>query len=264
MLQVNGKLRGKLRVPAGADAQVDRSGRARERRGREARGRRAGEEGDRRAGTARQCRGLNAWRAAPARSRRPRALARAPSASPAPVASRCRRIAGCGFHLRGDVTYAFSTLYVNSPANAPFTGELKRALAGSGSRRWSTAPPPRRSIFDVSGVTDDKQVLSLSGGGRVREYLLTKRVTFALHDAGGKDWLPAAEIVVRRSYTFSESEVLAREAEEARLLQGDADRRRAADRAATAGREEAGVDRRLRRSAPTGACARRYRTWNCA
>ena len=34
----------------------------------------------------------------------------------------------------------------------------------------------------------------------------------------GKDWLPAGEIVIRRSYTFNESEVLAREAEEAKLL----------------------------------------------
>ena len=57
-----------------------------------------------------------------------------------------------------------------------------------------------------------------SGGGRAREYELIKRVTFALHDTSGKDWLPAAEIVVRRSYTFNESEVLARESEEARLL----------------------------------------------
>ena len=126
-------------------------------------------------------------------------------------------IAGCGFHLRGDVTYAFSTLYINSPGNMPFTGELKRALAGGGTTQVDSAAAAQ-VIFDVSGVTDDKQVLSLSGGGRAREYLLTKRVTFALHDAGGKDWLPAAEIVVRRSYTFSESEVLAREAEEARLF----------------------------------------------
>jgi len=52
----------------------------------------------------------------------------------------------------------------------------------------------------------------------VREFQLTKRVTFALRDAGGRDWLPSAEIVVRRSFSFNESEVLAREAEEARLL----------------------------------------------
>ena len=125
-------------------------------------------------------------------------------------------IAGCGFHLRGDVTYAFSTLFINSPANVPFTAELKRALAGSGTTLVDSAAAAQ-VIFDVSNVTDDKQVLSLSSGGRAREYLLTKRVTFALHDAGGKDWLPAAEIVIRRSFTFSESEVLAREAEETRL-----------------------------------------------
>ena len=125
-------------------------------------------------------------------------------------------LAGCGFHLRGDVTYPFATLFINSPANVPFTGELKRALAGSGTALVDNAAAAQ-VVFDVAAVTDDKQVLSLSGGGRAREYLLTKRVTFALHDAGGKDWLPAAEIVVRRSYTFSESEVLAREAEEAKL-----------------------------------------------
>ena len=124
--------------------------------------------------------------------------------------------AGCGFHLRGDVSYAFSTLFINSPANVPFTAELKRALAGSGTQLVDSAAAAQ-VIFDVSNVTDDKQVLSLSSGGRAREFLLTKRVTFALHDASGKDWLPAAEIVIRRSFTFSESEVLAREAEEAKL-----------------------------------------------
>ncbi len=123
---------------------------------------------------------------------------------------------GCGFHLRGDVSYAFSTLFINSPANVPFTAELKRALAGSGTQLVDSAAAAQ-VIFVVSNVTDDKQVLSLSSGGRAREFLLTKRVTFALHDASGKDWLPAAEIVIRRSFTFSESEVLAREAEEAKL-----------------------------------------------
>jgi LPS-assembly lipoprotein len=67
-------------------------------------------------------------------------------------------------------------------------------------------------ILDLPNVVDDKQVLSLSGGWRAREYLLTKRLTFALHDSNGRDWLPAGEIVIRRSFTFNESEVLAREA----------------------------------------------------
>ena len=126
-------------------------------------------------------------------------------------------IAGCGFHLRGDVTYAFTTLYINSPANEPFAADMKRALSGGGTQLVDTATAAQ-VILDIPAVVDDKQVLSLSGGGRAREYQLTKRVTFALHDSQGKDWLPSGEIVIRRAFTFNESEVLAREHEEARLL----------------------------------------------
>ncbi len=126
-------------------------------------------------------------------------------------------LAGCGFHLRGDVRYAFSTVYVNAPAASPIAAELKRTLEGGGTTIAETATTAEVTL-DLSGVADDKQVLSLSGGGRVREYSLSKRVTFAVHDANGRDWMPAAEIVVRRSYSFNESEVLAREAQEARLF----------------------------------------------
>lgn len=126
-------------------------------------------------------------------------------------------LAGCGFHLRGDVTYSFTTLYINSPPNMPFAADMRRALAGGGTTLVEKAADAQ-VILDLPSVVDDKQVLSLSGGGRAREYLLTKRLTFALHDTSGRDWLPAGEIVVRRSFTFNESEVLAREAEEAKLL----------------------------------------------
>jgi LPS-assembly lipoprotein len=126
-------------------------------------------------------------------------------------------LAACGFHLRGDVHYAFSTIYVNAPPAVPIAAELKRTLEGNGTNVAEKAAAAEVTL-DLSGVADDKQVLSLSGGGRVREYALTKRVTFAVHDANGRDWMPAAEIVVRRSYSFNESEVLARQSEEARLL----------------------------------------------
>jgi LPS-assembly lipoprotein len=125
--------------------------------------------------------------------------------------------AGCGFHLRGDVRYAFSSAYVNAPAASPIAAELKRTLEGGGTTIAESASAAQVTL-DISGVADNKDVLSLSGGGRVREYALSKRVTLAVHDTEGRDWMPAAEIVVRRSYSFNESEVLAREAQEARLL----------------------------------------------
>ncbi|HZQ62691.1 MAG TPA: LPS assembly lipoprotein LptE [Casimicrobiaceae bacterium] len=127
-------------------------------------------------------------------------------------------LAGCGFHLRGDVTYAFNSVYLNAPADNPLTAELKRALEGATHMQLAKAPTDAQVVLDVTGVGDDKQVLSLSGGGRVREFLLTKRAIIGVHDATGREWLPTAEVTVRRSYTFNEAEVLAREAQEQRLL----------------------------------------------
>jgi LPS-assembly lipoprotein len=127
-------------------------------------------------------------------------------------------LAGCGFHLRGNVTYPFAALYLSGPPNTPILFELKRAIEAAGQVKIADRPADAPVRLEVLNVNDDKQVLSLSGGGRVREYALTKRVGFRLHDAEGRDWLPPGEITIRRSYTFNESEVLAREAQETRLL----------------------------------------------
>jgi len=125
-------------------------------------------------------------------------------------------LAGCGFHLRGEVKYAFSSAYVNAPAASPMATELKRTLEGGGTTITESAKTAQVTI-DLANVADSKDVLSLSGGGRVREYALAKRATIAVHDSEGHDWMPAAEIVVRRSYSYNESEVLAREAQEVKL-----------------------------------------------
>ena len=126
-------------------------------------------------------------------------------------------VGACGFHLRGDFSYAFRTIQI--AAQSPVVAlEFKRAIEGSGGARVVDSAAAAEVILSVPATVDDKQVLSLSGGGRVREFVLTKRVSFRLYDGKGRDWLPAGEIVLRRTYSFNEAEVLAREAQEARLL----------------------------------------------
>jgi LPS-assembly lipoprotein len=120
-------------------------------------------------------------------------------------------IAACGFHLRGDVAYTFPTIFVNSPVPQPIVTELKRYLESSSSTKLVDNAKDATVTLDIISVVDDKGVLSLSSGGRVREYALSKRVSFRLSDKEGHDWIPAGDIVIRRSYTFNESEVLARE-----------------------------------------------------
>ncbi len=127
-------------------------------------------------------------------------------------------LAGCGFHLRGDVKYAFASAFVNAPGAPQLGLELRRVLGGAGEIKLVGTPAEAQAIIDVTSVVDDKSVLSLTSGGKVAEYLLTKRVVFNVHDGAGRDWLLPSEISVRRSYTFNESEVLARDLQEQRLL----------------------------------------------
>ena len=128
-------------------------------------------------------------------------------------------LAGCGFHLRGDATYTFHTIFVNAHRRA----DARRRAAPCArrqpaARQVATDAKDAQVILDIPVVADDKEVLSLSGAGSVREYLLIKRVQFRLHDSDGNEWLPPGEIALRRTYSFNESEVLARDTQEQRLL----------------------------------------------
>lgn len=127
-------------------------------------------------------------------------------------------LVGCGFHLRGQATYAFQSIYVNAPAHPQLATELRRSLTGAGSASVVAAPAGAQVIVDVTEVADDKQVLSISPGGRVQEYALAKAVRFRVRDPDGREWLKPDEIVVRRTYTYDDSERLAREIQEQRLL----------------------------------------------
>ena len=127
-------------------------------------------------------------------------------------------LAACGFQLRGAANYAFETIYVGAPPSLPFTVELKRALAGAGSAKVVDAPTGAQVVLDISNISDDKSVLSLSPGGRAREFLLVKRVVFGLRGADGGTWLPQDTITVQRTYLYDDTERLAREIQEQRLL----------------------------------------------
>ncbi len=134
-------------------------------------------------------------------------------------------LGACGFHLRGEASYPFQTLYLNSPGTLPLTTDLRRALEATGSAQLMPTADKAQVVLDVNSVDDDKHILSLSSGGKVFEFLLTKRVMFRVHDAEGNDWLPTSEVVVRRTYTYSDTEALAKEYEEQRLwrdMQADA------------------------------------------
>ena len=149
-------------------------------------------------------------------TRRLRAVGNALGRSMAGAIIACA-IAACGFHLRGEANFAFSSVYISSPTAVTMNTALQRSLEGAGSATVVGAADKAQVVLEVNSVEDDKHILSLSSGGKVFEFLLTKRVLFRVHDADGNDWLPTSEVVIRRTYTYSDTEVLAKAYQEERL-----------------------------------------------
>lgn len=129
-------------------------------------------------------------------------------------------VPACGFRLRGSAAYNFRTLHLATANGSPFYTELRQGLASSGDLRVVATPAEAEAILELTppNPIDDKSILSLSGGGKVREYRLTKRIAFRVHDGKGGEWLPTNEIVIRREFSYDDTLALAKELEERSLL----------------------------------------------
>jgi LPS-assembly lipoprotein len=128
-------------------------------------------------------------------------------------------LSACGFQLRGSggqYTLPFHSLYVGFSDTSALGTELKRNLRGGGTV-VATDAKAADALFDVLAETRNKSILSLNSQGRVREYLLTYTLQFRVRDAKGAELLGPTEISLKRSYTFNESQVLAKESEESLL-----------------------------------------------
>jgi LPS-assembly lipoprotein len=128
-------------------------------------------------------------------------------------------LSACGFHLRGSggqFNMPFQSIYLAFPETSPLGIELKRNLRG-GDTDVVAAPDKAEAQFDVLAESRGKQILSLNNQGRVREYLLTYTLVFRVRNAKGAELLGPTEINLKRPITFNESEVLAKESEEALL-----------------------------------------------
>jgi LPS-assembly lipoprotein len=133
-------------------------------------------------------------------------------------------LSACGFQLRGSYSLPFDTVHITLPTTSELHAILKRSIEASTRTRIVDNPKQAQAILSIAGDTQTKNILSLDTSGRVREFQLVRTVTYRLHDPAGRDWLPTAQIAIRRDISFSDAQVLAKEAEEALLwrdMQGD-------------------------------------------
>ena len=124
----------------------------------------------------------------------------------------------CGFHLRGQAKLPFETLYVAIPEVSPLGIELKRNIIAGTRTRLVRTPAEAQAILELVAEQRDKTILSFDTAGQVREFQLRYRLRFRVHDARGRDYLPASEIRLTRDVSYNSTQILAKESEEQLLF----------------------------------------------
>ena len=126
-------------------------------------------------------------------------------------------LAACGFRLRGSASVPFETLYIPQ-AKSGIGLELKRNIEANTNAKVIEDPRKAQALLAIAQESRGKQILSLTGAGRVREYKLTYTVSFRVHDGKGGEFVPTNLIELAREMTYLDTLILAKESEEQLLF----------------------------------------------
>jgi LPS-assembly lipoprotein len=139
------------------------------------------------------------------------------SSSKAALAILALLLAGCGFQLRGVADVPFESLYVPN-ATSGIALDLKRNIQAGTRVQVVDDAKVAQAVMHFTEETRQKEILSLTGTGRVREFQLRYRVGFRVSDNKGGDYVPQNTIILTRDITFNDTEILAKEQEEQLLF----------------------------------------------
>ena len=98
---------------------------------------------------------------------------------------------------------------------SPLVDELRRALGGVAG--VAASPAEAQVVLHALQDQRERSVVATTAAGQVRELQLRVRFTFRVTAANGRELLPAQELLQSRDMSFNETNVLAKEQEEAQL-----------------------------------------------
>ena len=115
-------------------------------------------------------------------------------------------LTACGFQLRGAADLSFKTLYIQGP-KLSISRELQQSLKANGIQVVETAENAEL-LLELVNEVNEKRILSLSGGGLVREYELNYIVNFRTREPANALWGPVQSVQVRRDFSYNDNALL--------------------------------------------------------
>jgi len=136
------------------------------------------------------------------------------------VVSMLLLLAGCGFHLRGDVNLAadLQRIHIKGVSQYSTLGTaLTRSLRSQGVEVVES-PTSASAILKIEKPDYNRRLLSVNAvSGKVNEYELQYSLNVTLLDRSGKVLLASQQLRQLRDFTFDRDRVLGKGNEEARL-----------------------------------------------
>lgn len=131
-------------------------------------------------------------------------------------------LTGCGFALRQAPKFAFESLQVTGYENTSVSRALQQAMVASGitvanSSAGAAAVTPQVQL-NVMVDQHERVVSGQSASGEVRELTLRGRFRFRLSTTAGKYLIDETELLLERDISFSETDALAKAAEETMMF----------------------------------------------
>jgi len=126
-------------------------------------------------------------------------------------------LTGCGFHLRGQATMQFKTLYLDA-AN-PGTAFIKELRSSLEANKVELLDSPKQAdvVLNIVSEMPDKQILTLDASGRVNEYELYYRVSLRGYDQQHNELIPAEVIAMHVDFPYDFNHVMAMGTQESML-----------------------------------------------
>jgi LPS-assembly lipoprotein len=125
-------------------------------------------------------------------------------------------ISACGFQLRGDIQANFDSISI-SGGTSSFNKTLQRKFRQAGITITNASEAEKNVEIIENKFT--KTILTLTGTGAVSEYQLDYDVTYRFKSKEDSWNLPVT-IEATRTYTYDDSDILAKDEEEKRLVSG--------------------------------------------
>ena len=107
--------------------------------------------------------------------------------------------------------------HLMTPDHHAFSPTRRRLIATTGSTTVTEDVAQADARLQILANERGREILSLTGAGKVREYQLTQTLRFQLLDKAGKALIAPTSISAAREFTFDDSQVLGKEQEETLL-----------------------------------------------